>query len=419
MNWKIITLALIAIITISGCNEPLDPFQPADDADATEDNTNDLVSANNQFAIEMYKEFGKGKSENLFFSPWSISSAFAMTYEGAKGNTAEEMRKVFYFPENGIVRNSSFAALYNKINTPNNAYELSTANALWAEKTYSFLEDYTNTIDNYYRGKVTNLDFINDPVDSADTINSWVEDKTNDKIKDLVPASALTPLTRLVLTNAIYFKGTWVNQFDKSLTEKEDFRITDFEKVKTDMMHMDGQEGFKYAETEDLQIIELPYKGDKLSMIILLPKENELKPIEEKFTAEKLDELQSEMYSHEVIVSIPKFKFETKYFMVDNLKNMGLELAFTEKKPGIASADFSGMDGTKELYISDVIHQAFVDVNEEGTEAAAATAIVMMGATSAPMPPLVFKADHPFMFIIQENETNSILFIGQVVNPNK
>ena len=412
MKMKIMVLVLVIIIAISGCNEPVnnnEPVQKADDSEATEESVIELVNANNQFAIEMYKEFNNSDSENLFFSPWSISSALAMTYEGAKGNTAKEMQNVFHFPENDISRTSSFAALHNKINESNNEYELSTANALWAQKDYPFLEEYTEKIDQYYGGKVTNLDF-SDSAGSANTINSWVEDKTKNKIKDLVPSSALSSYTKLVLTNAIYFKGTWIQQFDKSKTEEEDFKITDFEKVEVNMMHIGEKEEFIYSENEDLQIIELPYKGEKLSMLILLPKENDLKPIEDMLTAEKLNELKSEMYSTDVIVSIPKFTFETKYFMVDNLKNMGMHDAF-------GNADFSGMDGTKELYISNVIHQAFVDVDEEGTEAAAATAVVMGITSIAPKPVKIFYADHPFIFIIQENETGSILFMGKVVNP--
>jgi len=240
---------------------------------------------------------------------------------------------------------------------------------------------------------------------SRKIINTWVEEQTNNKIKDLIPQGMITPLTRLVLTNAIYFKGTWAIQFDPTDTKKQDFRVNSEKTVQADMMSLTEEE-FNYTETDDLQILELPYKGDELSMLILLPKEN-LNKIE--LTLENLEQWRSSLRERELNIYIPKFKFETKYFMSKDLKEMGMPTAFGE------GADFSGMTGDKKLFISQVIHQAFVEVNEEGTEAAAATALTMV--ESAVTKPTLFKADHPFIFIIQQKETGNILFIGRVNDP--
>jgi serpin B len=269
-------------------------------------------------------------------------------------------------------------------------------------------------VEKYYVGKVTNLDFINKTEESRKIINLWVEEQTNNKIKDLIPPGTLDSMTRLVLTNAIYFKGEWAIQFDKTKTKKEDFKLNETTTVQVDMMKLKkGKEKFNYGETDELQIIELPYKGKELSMIILLPKKS-MEEVEQKLSTKKLDEWKNSMHKRDVYVYFPKFKLETKYFIAKNLSEMGMPTAFS------ADADFTRMfDSSKtseNLYISQVIHQAFVQVNEEGTEAAAATAVVMR--TGAMPDYIEFKADHPFIFIIQENTTGLILFMGKVVDPN-
>ncbi len=315
---------------------------------------------------------------------------------------------MFYFPEDDEERRSSFAAGYNRINQPDKEYRLNTGNALWAQEDYAFLSEYTGVIEQYYGGKVTNLNFKTQAAESTKIINDWVADKTNDKIKDIIPLGLLGSMTRLVLTNAIYFKGTWVKQFDEDDTKEEDFKIGTFNTVKTPMMRI-YEEKFKYAETDKLQILEMIYEGKDLSMLVLLPKTN-LKSIEGDLNIENLAEWRDMLSTKEVNIYIPKFKFETKSFMGDTLKKMGMPTAFS------FNADFSGMDGTRMLYIANVIHQAFVEVNEEGTEAAAATVVVMM-EMSAPQEPTIFRADHPFIFLIQERGTGNILFFGKVVDP--
>jgi len=335
-----------------------------------------------------------------------------MTYEGAKGQTADEMKSVFHFPENNILR-PNFAAIYNEINKKDKDYKLNTGNALWVQQDYPFLENYTSTVENYYGGKAASVDFVKETEKSRQTINSFIEEQTNNKIKDLIPKGVLDQMTRLVLTNAIYFKGTWEWEFDKSDTREQDFKITPDNVVKTPMMYMKPDKAtFNYADAGELQILELPYKGEEISMLILLPTEN-LESIQPSLTLEKLVEYKNQMKETDLdAIYFPKFEFDTKYFMNDILSVLGMPTAFLSD----GSADFSGMDGTNNLYISQVIHQAFVKVDEKGTEAAAATAVIVRGTTA--MPRNIFRADHPFIFIIQERETGNILFLGRVIDPS-
>ncbi len=411
MKAKTMLAAIILGIFLIGCNAPdVQVPSPADETGATPEGVKAFVSSNNQFAFDIYSQLSKS-GENVFVSPWSIVAALGMTYEGAKGQTAEEIANVFHFTQADAERRASFAKIHNLLNEKNDDYKLYTANALWAQEGYDFLEEYMNTVNKYYSGKTTNVDFMTKTEESRKMINSWVEDQTNDKIKDLFPSGTLDPMTRLVLTNAIYFKGTWVKEFDKKDTRNTPFYTTPDNTVNVPMMQRtDSEAVFNYAELENIQILELPYKGEKLSMLVLLPK-GDISSLESKLNAENLAQWRSMLNAKEVKVYMPKFKFETKYFLKDTLAAMGMPLAFA---PG--DADFSGMDGTKDLYIGIVIHQAFVDVNEEGTEAAAATGVGMMA--TAIMQETIFRADHPFVFIIQDKETGNILFMGKVVDPS-
>lgn len=382
--------------------------------------TQTVAGASNQFAFDLYSKIQKTENEdqNIFFSPFSISSALAITYEGAKGQTADEIKSVFHFPSDTAVLHNGYAGLNAGINSADAAYTLQTANALWAEKTYPFLSDYTTTAEQYYGAKVTNLDFINTPEESRLTINNWVEDQTEDKIKDLLPEGTIDPITRLVITNAIYFKGTWVKQFDTEKTSDEDFHTASGKTVKVPMMQRTDEDAvYRYAETDDLQLLAMPYEhehGRQLTMLVLLPKGDSLAPVEASLDSNTLTNLRGSVTSRQVMVYFPKFKVETKYEQLGRtLAAMGMPTAFA------ANADFSRMDGTRDLLISDVIHQAYVDVNEEGTEAAAATAVVMKLAAAPvdPEPVPVFRADHPFIFLIQDDETGAILFMGKIADP--
>jgi serine protease inhibitor len=417
---KKILIATIILVLLAGVVTAtvvlfLFPYQPeeppmADETGATEEGRETVVEANNQFTFDLYKQLSKNDDGNIFYSPYSISAALAMTYEGAKGKTAEEIQSVFHFPETNILR-PNFAAIYNEINEENAEHELKTGNALWIQHDFPLLEEYLEKVENYYGGKAALLDFVNAVEQSRQTINSFIEEQTNGKIEDLIPAGYLNNMTRLVLTNAIYFKGTWQWQFDEADTQERIFRISDTETVETPMMYMNPEDvEFDYAQTDGLQILELPYKGDKISMLILLPEEN-LEAIDPYLTAEKIEEYKSQMRPTELSsISLPKFEFDTKYFMSNILSELGMPTAFLD------SADFSGITGRKDLFISEVIHQAYVKVDEEGTEAAAATAVVMELSAI-----LIndFNADHPFIFIIQEKESGNILFLGRVTDPTE
>lgn len=418
MTKKLLLIALVVVLFAGVATAavlfffPYQPDQPprTDDTGSTQQGIQAVANANNKFAFDLYSELDKSESGNIFYSPYSISAALAMTYEGARGQTADEIKSVFHFPESNVLR-PNFAAVYNEINKKDKPYKLSTGNALWVQQNYKLLEDYLSTVEKYYGGKAANLDFAGEPEKSRQTINTFIEEQTANRIKNLIPQGILDAATRLVLTNAIYFKGTWVWEFDKADTREQDFKITPTNVIRAPMMHMDNEKAkFNYGDIGDLQILELPYKGDEISMLVLLPTGN-LDAIEPNLTTEKLNEWKSQMKEEKLdAISLPKFEFDTKYFMKETLSAMGMPAAFV-------NADFSGMDGTKNLFIDQVIHQAFVKVDEEGTEAAGATAVIMKG--SAVLQRKVFNADHPFIFVIQEKSTGNILFLGRVSDPTK
>jgi len=427
------TLCILALV-LAGCTNPGEPgpstpvetpapsesVSPSTTVPAIPVSATHVVDANNRFALDLYARLAEDPEAgdgNIFFSPFSLSSALAITYEGARGTTADEIRSVFHFPENQSVLRSGFAGVIEDINSRANAYTLRTANALWAEQTYPFLGDYISAAEQHYGARTTNLDFINTPDKSRGIINTWVEDQTEDRIKDLLQPGTINPLTRLVITNAIYFKGTWVAQFDEEKTTDADFRTGTGAIVRVPMMEQTDEDArYGYAETDILQALSMPYEsgeGKDLSMLVLLPKNDDLARIERSLNTRMLSSLQDSLRTRKVIVYFPKFVMETKYSLPAVLSAMGMPTAFTP------SADFSGMDGTRNLFIDDVIHQAFVEVNEEGTEAAAATGVTMqltsMRVEEPPVP--VFRADHPFIFLIQDNETGNILFMGRFTSP--
>ena len=406
MKSKIIVPLLILSMLLLGCAPQIE-IPITDDTGTTEEGINELVKANNQFGLDIYSAVSQ-EPGNVFISPWSLASALSMTYEGARGQTADEMKNAMHLPD-AEVRHSSFAKLFNDINKKDKKYQLFTANALWAQKDYPFLPEYLNLVEKYYAGKATNVDFIGNTEQARTAINDWVEDHTNDKIKNLFEKGVLTDMTRLVLTNAIYFKGTWLKQFEKSDTFDADFRINPEKTIQVPMMSMHEEE-FNYYEDDKMQILEMPYDGEELSILVLLPKDNDLTELERTISADDLGAWRGALRQETLDVYIPKFTFETKYSLSDILANMGMPTAFS------MGADFSGMNGKKELFIGIVVHQAFVEVNEEGTEAAAATGVDM---TLSAMPMTkTFRADHPFIFLIQERNSGNILFLGRVIDPS-
>jgi serpin B len=448
-RWNAAGIATIVVLLIAifvgygflslGWNDVL--AEKADATGATQAGVQEISDANNRFAIDLYKKIATDPTKNnIFFSPWSISTAMAMVYEGAKGQTATEIQDVFYYPTDDQVRRSSYASMINNMNLAGGKYKLSVANSIWLQEDYPFLDSYKNTIREYYLGKVKNFDLAGDPQGASKEVNSWVSKNTNGKIKDIVSPGMFNEYSRAVLANAIYFKGKWVDQFDKDDTKPEDFTLKDGSKVTVDMMNLrDKDLSFNYYEGEGVQVLEMPYQGDKLSMIVILPtveitdnmkqrmeykmqryqegteepfKTMTMKELEANLTEEKISSWRENMKKNEVMIAMPKYSFETSYTLADHLKEMGMPLAF--KWPG---ADFSGMDGTHELYIQKVLHKAYIDVYEEGTEAAAATVIMMGTMAAMPAPPIEFRADHPFIFLIQETSTGNIMFMGRVNDP--
>jgi serpin B len=378
-----------------------------------EESISNIVNGNNQFALNLFSQISSFRQGNNFISPWSIYSAMAIASEGALGRTTLEMQQTLHLPENDSLRRKSFALAYDRFNAKDSGYALSVANALWVEKDYPLLVNFASDVERYYHATAKNMDFKRASEDARETINSWVEEKTNGTIKELIQPGDIIPETSLIITNAVYFKGIWIRSFNKNLTRKGSFKTLDGRTVETPMMASYGKESrFNYLETGNMQMLELPYRGNTISMIILLPKDNSTSSLEKSLSLERLDKWKKDSKDCEVVVYIPKFTFATRYHLCNYLEDMGMTLIFTPE------ADFSGIAGSKGPFMSDVIHQAFVDVNEEGTEASAATATVLRGVTQdSPRMP-IFNADHPFIFIIQDVENGSILFMGRVSDPS-
>ncbi len=376
--------------------------------------SDELVNASNTFAFDLYPYLDTGG--NVFYSPYSITIALGMAYEGARGLTATEMAEVLKLPVNDSERHSLFRSVQSRINDPSQKFELSTANAYWLRQGEHPKKEYIDILKDYYLAHGEELDFWGDPDGAADTINEWVEEQTHDMIKDILSPDALYE-AYLVLTNAIYFKGQWTYEFDKNATEEEYFLNASGSETRADMMKMCDEEiDLFYGEKDGLKMLELPYKGDELSMFIVLPTDRDADPSSLRMTEGEFARLHDSMHAEWVDLWLPKFEFEQKYFMNSVLKDMGMPTAFDP------DADFSGIKQPKDggLYISDVIHQSFVKVDEEGTEAAAATAVVMSegaGIGGSEPQPVEFHADHPFMFIIQHKATGQFLFMGKVEDP--
>ena len=397
------TLAAVAVCT------------PAGAASAAEETAKQdaglVVDGCNAFAVDLYAQL-KGEEGNLFFSPYSLSTALAMTYAGAAGNTAAEMAQVLHFmlPQERL--HPACARLIKGIEGAGEAEgcELSIANGLWGEQSYEFLKGFLQLVETNYGAPLHEVDFIGATEAARKRINDWVAERTRDRIKDLIPVGILDPLTRLVLTNAIYFKGDWQHPFKESRTSDTPFWVMPERSVSVPMMRQ--TESFGYRESDLCQVLELPYAGDALSMFVLLPRERGgLASLEEALTPDVLVQWTKTLRKRDVAVELPKFSLTCQFGLVDVLRAMGMVDAFSD-----TAADFSRMDGRKELYISAVIHKAFVDVNEEGTEAAAATAVVMT-LRGMPDPPVAFRADHPFLLLIIHKPTGSILFMGRITDP--
>lgn len=370
-----------------------------------------LTTGNTAFALDLYGRLRKEEG-NLFCSPYSISTALAMTYGGARGATAEQMAMALHFELPQEALHPAFAAMERGIADieKKGKVKIAVANSLWPQKKFALLPEFLTLCQKNYGAEITPLDFAGSPDKARNTINRWVEDKTNKKITDLI--QSLDSLTRLVLVNAIYFKGDWANQFKSELTQKQPFYVSPDKTSEASLMHQ--TKDFGYGERDGLQILDLPYAGDDLSMVVILPnKADGLGDLEAKLTVKHLADWVGGLRSRKVELFLPKFKMTRQFSLNEELAALGMRDAFSDK------ADFSGLDGQRDLFISTVIHKAFVEVDEKGTEAAAATAVVLMEKASIGIEPPtpVFRADHPFLFLIRDRSTGSILFLGRVVNP--
>ena len=378
-----------------------------------------IVDGNSDFAADLYAKLVADAKGNVFFSPASIHTALAMTYVGAAGDTASQMMQTLHLPGDDAKLHSNFGSLLVRLNRPQvmngqASYDLVVSNAIWGQKGYEFTPAFLDCLKTNYNSPLNDVDFAQS-ADARKTINDWVADKTKDKIKDLIPDGVLNNLTRMVLTNAVYFKSKWASTFPKDATADAAFQVSAGKSVTVPMMHQTHDLG--YLETDDCQVLEMSYFMHDLSMFVLLPKKADgMAAVEKSLSAANFTKWSKDVEKTNVEVTMPKFQFTSQFGLADALKALGMTDAFDATK-----ANFAGMTEKEKLFISAVIHKAFVAVDEDGTEAAAATAVVMgvMSAMPNPAQPKVFKADHPFVFYIRHNSTGEILFMGKVVNPKE
>ncbi|MGO9567323.1 MAG: serpin family protein [Desulfomonilaceae bacterium] len=377
----------------------------------TESQKGATASAINAFGLELYQKL-KNQDENLFFSPYSISVALSMTCAGARGQTRDQIAQALHAKSDRECLARDFGPLNRDLadSILKGEGELNLANGLWLQKGYNFKQEYLEFMGNTYGTHPSELDFKRDPKSAREEINKWVSRQTRDKIRDLMTEGAIGTGTRFVLANAIYFKGKWDREFKKELTKDAPFTSLDGKKASVPMMKREGT--FGYATGDGFQALEMAYKAGQVSMIVLLPaKDFSLKNFEERLNPDTVSKWIHELKETKVDVYLPKFRMNTPVYRLDPmLKAMGMRNAFSKE------ADFSGMSTRKGLYISAVAHKAFVDVNEEGTEAAAATGIGVRTASINPRKP-IFRADRPFVFFIRHDPTNTILFLGRFTKP--
>ena len=431
----ILSLGVVAAFLLAGCSpagqspeptQPEEPTQPPAEAQdligevaynlnpqASLDQIQALADAHNAFALDLYKQLA-GEGENIFYSPYSIYMALLMTYAGAAGDTASQMESTLHLPYSqeevhAVMNALNLQLKANSIVDDKPAFTLNIVNQLWGQAGYAFLPEFLNTLSQNYNAGLKTVDFAADPEAARELINLWVEAQTNEKIRDLIPEGVLNELTRLVITNAVYFKAAWLSPFDPANTKNGSFTLLDGTQADVPMMHQSSS--MRAYVSQDVQAVELPYEGGTYSMVALMPTAGSLDTFEQSLTAESLQGILNQLERASVTLSMPKFKFDAAFALNDALEGMGMTDAFDPMK-----ANFSGMDGTTSLYISSALHKAFVDVNEEGTEAAAATAVAI-GLTSAPGQSYTIMLDHPFLFLIRDNATGTLLFVGRMADP--
>jgi len=406
-------LGTVVLAAVYGCSAEESPAVP-ETINPVEDVTA-LVSGNNGFAFDLYREVAGGDREgNVFFSPYSISTAMGMTYYGARGETASDMAEVLHFTITPDAINDAFKAVTEALSSGSldddqsgDPFTLVVSNGLWVQNGFNLLDSFVNSVTEAYGASVENLDFAGNTEGSRETINSWVAENTLDKILNLIPRGILDSDTRLVLTNAVYFKASWEHPFSEYATFHGDFNLADGSVLNLPMMTQ--TEHFKYISTDEYTAVELGYAGGNTSMLILVP-EGDFHVFEQNLNTAYLESVKRGLYLENVQLSMPLFELTESMQLGNLLSEMGMESAFDSR------ADFSGITGNRDLFISEVVHKAFVKVDEAGTEAAAATAVVM-NLRAMPETPVEMNIDKPFVFFILDNETGSIVFMGRVMNP--
>ena len=415
-------LMVALMLGLAACAQPVagevvqSEKQRVTSPDVSEADLATLVDGNSTFAFDLYQALREADG-NLFYSPHSISLALAMTYAGARGETAQQMADTldFILPQNRL--HPAFNSLDLQLGRrgegakgkDGEGFRLNIVNAIWGQKDYEFLSEFLDLLAVNYGAGLRILDFASAPEESRITINKWVSDRTEGRIEDLIPQGLIDTLTRLVLTNAIYFNAAWQYPFQEDMTEDGPFYLLDGGEVIVPMMRQ--AELFGYAEGDGYQAVELPYDGGELSMVLLLPQAGHFEAFEGSLDTPQVDGIIGRLEHRQVTLAMPRFEFESSFGLKRTLTSMGMPLAFS------GGADFSGMTGNRDLFIAEVVHKAFVSVDEAGTEAAAATAVVMPMAMP-PEEPVEVNANRPFVFLIHDIETGTILFVGRVINPS-
>lgn len=417
LGWLVGGPSLAVSPTMIGTLDEPAPVQEGDDP--VNADLSAVVEGNTRFALDLFERLRSEEAGNLFFSPSSLSTALAMTFAGAEGETAEQMARVLHFSIPPDRLHPAFAALRKAGSSEPGGddkarpgVELNTANRLWGQRDFDFRADFLALTRDEYGAELALVDFRQAAEQAREQVNSWVEGQTNGKITDLLAPGVVDAMTRLVLTNAVYFKGAWTDPFRPEATRDEPFHLSASQQVDVPLMTRKDQ--FRFAKADGLKLLELPYGAGEFSMVVLLPDEVDgLSGLEARLTPEALNGWLRSLFRREVLVDLPRFSMTSEFQLNDVLGAMGMDLAFTAGR-----ADFSGMSTEEELVLSAVVHKAFVDVNEEGTEAAAATGIAV-GVTSfvPPKDPETFRADHPFLFLIRDRRTSNILFLGRLVDP--
>lgn len=417
-NFKTIAYyaGMIVLFTLNGCaSEAAQQESIKEMPTASQSDMHKIARSNNGFAFDMYHQL-RQKNQNLFFSPLSISEALAMTYVGAEGETKAEMAKALHFKMSDDHLKYAFKGLDSHLKSFNTSkdYTLNMANAVWPEKSFSIQKSFSDDVKMYFASKSTSVDYKNHAGGVKNTINNWIAKQTHNRILNMIPS--IDPNTKLILTNAVYFKAKWLNEFDEALTNKKPFYLHDTTEIEVDMMHKTSY--LKYVEEADYQAVTLPYNTRGTSMVIILPKKGKYDRVVSGLKSDTLNTIKKNLTTkYDVALSLPKFKITTETVdLVSQFQALGMRHAFSK------SADFSGISKDKGLEITQILHKAFIEISEKETEAAAAT-VVMMGVTSAYTPPpselKVMHVNRPFIMIVKDEETGQVLFMGNIVNPKK